>query len=172
MKTELKDRVLWHDGTTQANPDAVPDLFLMGVSQDKIIANELNDDLKLFNQLSDNPIDTIKIGNSAFDLEWNIPEHYKALDLEVYLKEQITKRTDGKDAYLNRLKMELIEIRDRQLENLFRTLVYIVDKLRSERKVWGVGRGSSCASLALYLIGIHEVDPIKYQIPMTEFFHD
>jgi DNA polymerase III alpha subunit len=42
--------------------------------------------------------------------------------------------------------------------------------MRSSNIVWGVGRGSSVASYALYLIGIHKIDPIKYNLSINEFF--
>jgi DNA polymerase III alpha subunit len=47
---------------------------------------------------------------------------------------------------------------------------YIVDTLRANNIVWGVGRGSSVASYVLHLIGVHKIDSIKYSIPIEEFF--
>jgi DNA polymerase III alpha subunit len=48
-------------------------------------------------------------------------------------------------------------------------LKYLVDTLRENKVVWGVGRGSSVASYVLYLIGIHKIDSIKYDLDITEF---
>ena len=47
---------------------------------------------------------------------------------------------------------------------------YLVDTFRENKIVWGVGRGSSVASYVLYLIGVHKIDSIKYNIPIEEFF--
>jgi DNA polymerase III alpha subunit len=47
---------------------------------------------------------------------------------------------------------------------------YLVDTLRKNKIIWGVGRGSSVASYVLYLIGVHKVDSIKYNLPIEEFF--
>jgi len=47
---------------------------------------------------------------------------------------------------------------------------YVVDTLRENQIVWGVGRGSSVASYVLYLIGVHKIDSIKYKLPIEEFF--
>jgi DNA polymerase III alpha subunit len=47
---------------------------------------------------------------------------------------------------------------------------YIVDTLRANNVVWGVGRGSSVASYVLHLIGVHKIDSVKYDIPIEEFF--
>lgn len=48
-------------------------------------------------------------------------------------------------------------------------LKYLVDTMRENNIVWGVGRGSSVASFVLYLIGIHKVDSIKYELDIHEF---
>ena len=47
---------------------------------------------------------------------------------------------------------------------------YVVDTLRDNNIVWGVGRGSSVSSYVLYLIGIHKIDSVKYALPIDEFF--
>jgi DNA polymerase III alpha subunit len=44
----------------------------------------------------------------------------------------------------------------------------LVEKFRAEKKVWGVGRGSSCASLIMFLLCINDVNPLKYNIPFSE----
>ena len=54
--------------------------------------------------------------------------------------------------------------------DVLHVMKYIVDTLRANNIVWGVGRGSSVASYVLYLIGIHKIDSIKYNIPIEEFF--
>jgi DNA polymerase III alpha subunit len=53
--------------------------------------------------------------------------------------------------------------------DLLKYLKYLVDTMRENKIVWGVGRGSSVASYALYLIGVHKVDSIKYQLDINEF---
>jgi DNA polymerase III alpha subunit len=41
--------------------------------------------------------------------------------------------------------------------------------MRKNSLVWGVGRGSSVASYVLFLIGIHKIDSIKYNLNIEEF---
>jgi len=48
-------------------------------------------------------------------------------------------------------------------------LKYLVDTMRDHNIVWGVGRGSSVASYVLYLIGVHKIDSIKYDLDIHEF---
>jgi len=69
---------------------------------------------------------------------------------------------------------------DRELElfikhgmyDVLHVMKYVVDTLRENNIVWGVGRGSSVASYVLYLIGVHKVDSIKYNLPIEEFFKE
>jgi len=48
-------------------------------------------------------------------------------------------------------------------------LIYVLDVMREKKVIWGVGRGSSCSSYLLYLLGLHEVDPVKYDVEFTDF---
>jgi len=48
-------------------------------------------------------------------------------------------------------------------------MFYLVDFMRENKIVWGVGRGSSTASFVLYLIGIHKINPIQFQLDWREF---
>ena len=171
MFTELKDRTLWYDGTNLVPPDFVPSLFLLGINQDNIVVTELNEDIILFNQLSDSEISVGKEKNKDFDFSWNIPEKYKQINLENYLLKILSDRNLSED-YIHRVALEFIEVDKYSLHNLFRTLIFIIDTLKEKKQIWGVGRGSSSASLILHLIGLHEVDPVKYKIPLEEFFHD
>ena len=41
--------------------------------------------------------------------------------------------------------------------------------LHDKNVLWGVGRGSSVASYALFLIGVHKIDSVKYDLDWREF---
>jgi DNA polymerase III alpha subunit len=51
-------------------------------------------------------------------------------------------------------------------------LKYLVDTMRANNIVWGVGRGSSVASYVLYLLGVHRIDSIKYELDIHEFLKE
>jgi DNA polymerase III alpha subunit len=55
------------------------------------------------------------------------------------------------------------------LFDLLRYLKYLVDTLRANRMIWGVGRGSSVASYVLYLLGVHRIDSMFYDLDAREF---
>lgn len=56
-----------------------------------------------------------------------------------------------------------------KMMDVLRYVKYLVDTMRKEGIVWGVGRGSSVASYVLYLIGVHKIDSIKYNLDIREF---
>lgn len=44
----------------------------------------------------------------------------------------------------------------------------MICKFKEDNVVWGVGRGSSVASLVLYLLEVHDINPLIYGIPFYE----
>ena len=93
-----------------------------------------------------------------------MPEKYKQLDIAEYLL-NLCKT----DAQLQRVGKELLLYQERGMFDLLCFLVYIVDTMRNENVVWGVGRGSSVASYVLYLIGVHKIDSLYYELDIEEF---
>jgi DNA polymerase III alpha subunit len=96
--------------------------------------------------------------------EWLIPNEYKTMDIEKYLESLCPKEN------LSRMFDELKLFKQHNMLMLLRTMKFIVDTLRKNNITWGVGRGSSVASYVLFLIGVHKIDPIKYELPIEEFF--
>ncbi len=96
---------------------------------------------------------------------WLMPEDYKTLDIEQWVKEQ----TPPWDPEATRVNEELKAFKERDMLNLLRWLKYFVDTCNKNNVVWGVGRGSSVASYVLYLIGVHKIDSIKYNLDWQEF---
>jgi len=41
--------------------------------------------------------------------------------------------------------------------------------MQENKVIWGVGRGSSVASYVLYLIGVHRVNSMYYNLDVGEF---
>ena len=70
---------------------------------------------------------------------------------------------------LQRAGQELLEYAERDLLPLLQYLKYLVDTMRSNNIVWGVGRGSSVASFVLYLIGVHRIHSLRNNLDFNEF---
>lgn len=95
---------------------------------------------------------------------WFIPDEYKNIDIAAHLIDQCPKENR------ERLISELELFRKHNMIMVLKAMKFLVDTMRQNNIVWGVGRGSSVASYALYLIGIHKIDPVKYNLSITEFF--
>lgn len=95
---------------------------------------------------------------------WHMPKEYLSLDIAQWLLDQCQTQEE-----LQRVGEELILYQERNLFDLLRQLKYIVDTWRTNNIVWGVGRGSSVASYVLYLIGVHRINSMYYDLDIEEF---
>jgi len=95
---------------------------------------------------------------------WHMPKEYFKLDIAQWVLNQCTT-----DAELQRVADELMLFQERDLFDLLRWLKYFVDTMRANQVVWGVGRGSSVASYVLYLIGVHKINSMYYDLDIGEF---
>lgn len=104
----------------------------------------------------------------SFDQEqqsvWYMPAQYKELDIAQWVLEQCKTQDE-----LQRVGQELLMFQERDLFDLLRFMKYLVDTLRKHDIVWGVGRGSSVASYVLYLIGVHKINSLFYDLDISEF---
>lgn len=103
--------------------------------------------------------------DSACQSNWNMPDEYKTLDIESWIWEQ----TPPWDPQHTRVQQELEAYKARNMLDLLRWLKYFVDTCSKNNVVWGLGRGSSVASYVLFLIGVHSIDSIKYNLDWQEF---
>ena len=74
-----------------------------------------------------------------------------------------------KEEELQRVGEELLLFQERDMFDLLRYMKYLVDVMRTNKIVWGVGRGSSVSSFVLYLIGIHKINSLYYDLSIDEF---
>lgn len=95
---------------------------------------------------------------------WLMPDEYKNFDIAKFVLEQCQN-----DSELQRAGQELLMYQERDMFPLLQYLKYLVDTMRKHNIVWGVGRGSSVSSFVLYLIGIHKINSLYYDLPIEEF---
>jgi len=110
-----------------------------------------------------NPELSIEEFDLANQVDWFMPAEYKTMDIENFLVQNCPKEN------YERLIEEIELFRQHNMTDLLRYLKYLVDTMREHNIVWGVGRGSSVASYCLYLIGVHKIDSIKYNLDIREF---
>jgi DNA polymerase III alpha subunit len=170
----LPDRVLHPNGQSIVSAEQCVNFLLRGLTPVHFAVEELTPDIIEHNRRSvDKILSVSELKEPDFDLSYAIPVEYQQLDVCKYFLDKLEAREEWRlnDAIIDRVENELVFIQRTSAENYFRTIIYIVDRLNAEKVVYGIGRGSSCASFLLYMIGLHTVNPIEYEIPMEEFFH-
>lgn len=156
----------------------VVDLCLQG--HDVTVLNRLlvdsTVDLETAAHILDNVPTFIKYDEMAQDLltiedfdhrcqaTWYMPDEYKQLDIASH----VLNLCDS-DAELQRVGHELLLFQERNLFDLLRYLKYLTDTMTANRLIWGVGRGSSVASFVLYLLGVHKINSLHYELDPAEF---
>jgi len=179
---ELQKYRLYFDGTVEAHdPEKTCDLLLKGLKPSQISTLSITEDIKQHNQLVDEDTDKIRLSKQNEEiltaispLVYNIPIEYLTLDLKEFVQkklDEIPMTASQKYEAQKRVDRELEEIGKRNIELLFKTIIYVVDTFNKNSVVFGVGRGSSCACYILFLLGLNLVNPLKYNIPVEEFFH-
>lgn len=125
------------------------------------------DDLELINSpkilkyVEFNSIEDFDITNQK---NWHMPDEYKNMDIAQWILDQCKN-----DEERQRVGKELLMFLDRNLFPLLQYLKYLVDIMRKYNIVWGVGRGSSVSSYVLYLIGVHKINSLYYDLDINEF---
>jgi len=106
------------------------------------------------------------VDSIEYSKQFNIPQHYLGIDVEQYIRGLVATADAKRKA---RVEAELDLFRTRNLFSILQLLIYIIDIMRKHNLVWGVGRGSSVASYCLYLIGVHKIDSVEYNLDIREF---
>jgi DNA polymerase III alpha subunit len=96
--------------------------------------------------------------------QWIMPQKYKDFDISKWLLEQCQNEEE-----LQRVAKELLMYQDRNLIVLLQFMKYFVDTMRKHNVVWGVGRGSSVSSYVLFLIGVHKINSLYFDLEIEEF---
>lgn len=95
---------------------------------------------------------------------WYIPVEYRNYDIATFVLDQCKTEEE-----LQRAGTELLMFQEREMFPLLRYLKYLVDTMRKHNVMWGVGRGSSVSSYVLYLMGVHRINSLFYDLSIDEF---
>jgi DNA polymerase III alpha subunit len=137
-------------------------LFFEDIKQYNSSLKELGIDLPVIN--------TVPIRSTITELDqqninnWHMPQKYYQINVLEWLLDKC-QNNDEK----TRVQMEYKLFEQKEFVKVLQFLMYFVDTLRENNMVWGVGRGSSVASFCLFLIGVHKINPLLYNLDITEF---
>jgi DNA polymerase III alpha subunit len=96
--------------------------------------------------------------------QWWMPNVYRSLDVRAVLLARCQRQDQ-----IDRVMMEMDLFEAKGFLPMLRLMCFLVARWRETGVVWGVGRGSSVASYCLFLIGVHRIDSLRYQLDITEF---
>jgi DNA polymerase III alpha subunit len=161
-----------------SNRDLIDMIYSGNADKVHVVLCDKNDDVDQFNNVCEEqginklqkyiPLD---VDEKTFDgvcqSEWFMPDEYK--DINVYEYVLGKAETPCPQHVQDRIWEELDAFRERGMKDLLRYMIYLVDYMREHDIVWGVGRGSSVASYVLYLIGVHKINSIQYDLDWREF---
>jgi DNA polymerase III alpha subunit len=108
--------------------------------------------------------ETLEEFDQRLQNNWAMPDEYKQLDIAKFVLDLCET-----DAQRQRVGVELLMYLERDLFSMLQYLKYLVDTMRQHNIVWGVGRGSSVSSYVLFLIGLHKIDSLYYDLDIKEF---
>ena len=160
-----------------SNKDLIDMIYSGNADKCHVVLCEQSDDVDKFNAaMEEQGFDKLQkyipldVDQKTFDgvcqSEWFMPDEYKELDVEAHLLGKIGGKLTIEWA---RCLEELEAYKQRDMYPLLRYMIYLVDYMRENDIVWGVGRGSSVASYVLYLIGVHKVNSIQFDLDWREF---
>ena len=169
--TILDNRVIDEKGNIVYFDDALIELLYKGIKPEEALYPKDDEEVKLFNEFAYENFDNDKyvfpeklktIEERKHD--WFYPKSYDEIVLEDYFL-TLCNTNEEKD----RVKLELKMFLERDMEKFLRFCIFFSDKIKENNWVVGVGRGSSCACYLLYLLKIHLVNPLKYNLDIKEF---
>lgn len=166
-----KKKIVQDDGGVLLNVNAAVEALNSGASIKDIYLLE-NDEIERFNNNAklfglDQNIELNIIDHNERQNNWNYPSLYDGINLEEYFLSKC--QTDEQK---NRVLFELDLYNKRKMNNLLRWTIYFMDEVYKNDLFIGVGRGSSVSSYCLFLIGIHLIDSLKYELDPIEFFKE
>lgn len=183
MNTQLQNRTLWYDGCISVIPDELENFL----GHDDVYVTKITPDIDHYNKmvtLGSN----IKVKTALDDIstEWNIPEEYLTMDVDEYVSNKFAEEIETNFAGHRskwftdeqvidrgtRLNQELKLFKTHGLMPLLRTLIYIINTFENKSVVWGPGRGSSVSSYILFLIKVHDVDSVYFELDITDFIRN
>ena len=143
----------------------IEDVVDLMMSEQNVSGITVDDTVKLDNVM---PETDVSLSVDEYDLmnqhNWLMPEEYKQIDIAQHVIDCCKT-----DAEIQRAGEELLMFQQRNLFNLLKYLRYLVDTMKTNNIIWGVGRGSSVPSYVLYLLGVHRVDSMYYDLDPKEF---
>jgi len=155
--------ILMHD-INPSDPEYQPGPFMMdGTSTDIRKTNKVAGYQALVEYAENEDLSVTDFDKQNQE-QWYMPDSYKEMDIAAHILSLCNTEPE-----LQRCGEELLMYMERDLFDLLRYMVYLVDIMELNNVVWGVGRGSSVSSYVLYKLKVHRIDSMFYKLDPSEF---
>ena len=161
---QLENRILLNDGTSLVDDEYALQAIMKTGAFPKHLKISDSEDARSYNYIYNTDV--------IFHGEPDVPdpEYIKKFDFDDLVKFLADNPRDDtpNEKHIERLFMELDYFIRSENEQFLGTVKNLIEQLDQDHVVHG-GRGSSCASYVLYLLNVHPVNPILYDIDFREF---
>lgn len=178
MSVALSDYTLYFDGSIVTDPSKLH-RYMGKVEPSALFVSEMTHDLIKYNRLvppdkrirlRDDFTPTLPIPHWADDYMFKCTDQ----ELQLYVCKRLQAHCASKSVEYGRQAVERFgqewELFSRKgMFLLLRVLIGIINTLTKNSVPWGPGRGSSTSSYILFLIGLHNVDSVLYDVDVTDF---
>lgn len=163
---DLQQRILLPDGTSLMDEDEASRLILS--------LGELPSHVKVLPSADASVYELLYGVKVIHDGDCpDVSPEYDVTDEDVLIMLESLRNSDrlvlDKEQGEERLEKELVYFREKGYLPFLAVMKKTVDEFKASGVVWGVGRGSSCACYVLYLLEVHDLNPVKYSIDFSEF---
>jgi DNA polymerase-3 subunit alpha len=155
---EMVEAYFEYDGKDYITEDEL----ISSIKNAKFISDELIENFEIDTSPK---LPKIGIGNTQKSLENMVIERFgKFIRAGKIPKDKV-------DIYMKRIDYELSTIKKKRFADYFLTYEIIMNSLREEMLV-GAGRGSGAASIINWLLGITDIDPIRFDLKFERFLDE
>lgn len=161
------------------NYNKLIDFIERGIPSNNLYVSEMTPEIVKYNSLcSNNQKITVKDQIQFPEIQWNIPQSFLDVDIKELLinllQEDIKLINQPSPMQINkiaRFEEELTLFEQRNMLTILKVIYYVITTFKEHNIVWGIGRGSCVSSYILYLLEVHDVDPVLFDLDLSDFFN-
>lgn len=164
-----RQRILLEDGSSVVPTDVLALMILKGESIDGVYVEDSHDSDAL------QAVYGVDCGISDDEIpQIVLPTHETTEEAVDELVQRILEsdRFEETDSFVSRVEREMEFFKETNNIAFLLGVSDLIEKFKESGVVWGVGRGSACASLILYILHVHDINPIEYDINFSELSKD